>query len=63
VGPKAYPIFGALFKKKYKIRYETEYLFRMRKEITPNYKFKNAGKYPKHHKIQKNNIYFYQLTA
>jgi len=29
----------------------------MRKQITPNYKFKNAGKYPKHHKIQKNNIF------
>jgi hypothetical protein len=47
----------------YKIRYETEYLFRVRKEITPNYKFKYAGKYPKHHKIKKNSIHFYQLTA
>jgi hypothetical protein len=47
----------------HKIRYETEYLFRRRKEITSNYKFKNAGKCPKHNKIQKNSIYFYQLTA
>jgi len=35
------------------MRYETEYLFRMRKEITPNYKFKNAGKYPKQTKFRK----------
>jgi hypothetical protein len=33
VGPQAYTIFGALIKKKheYKIRHESEYLFRMRK--------------------------------
>jgi hypothetical protein len=39
----------------YKIRYKGEYLFRMRKEITTNYKFKKADKYHKHHKIQKHN--------
>jgi len=38
----------------YKIRYKEEYLFRMRKEVTTNYKFKKVDKYHKHHKIQKN---------
>jgi hypothetical protein len=43
MGPEPYKIFGAHFKIKntnyeYKIMYEREYLFRMRKEITTNYK-------------------------
>jgi hypothetical protein len=49
MGPESYTIFGAFFKKRigvqnyeYKIRYESEYLFGMRKEITTNYKFKKA---------------------
>jgi len=39
LGPEAYTIFGAPFKKEkdYKIRYESKYFFRMRKEITNNY--------------------------
>ena len=54
VGPEAYTIFWALFKKKeYKIRYECEYLFRMRKEITTNYKLKKPDKCHKHHKLRK----------
>jgi hypothetical protein len=56
VGHEAYKILGPTSrKKKYKIRYKGKYLFRMRKEITTNYKFKKADKYHKHHKIQKNN--------
>ena len=48
-GPETYRILGALFKKKktklrIKIRHETEYLFRIGKEITRKYKFKNADK-------------------
>jgi len=44
VGPEAYKLSGPTLKKKktnyeYKIGYEREYLFRMRKEITTNYKF------------------------
>ena len=34
-------------------------LFRMRKEITTNYKFQNTEKYYKHYKIQRNNIIFF----
>jgi hypothetical protein len=37
--------------------YDSEYLFWMKKEITTNYKFKQADKY-KHHKILKNNNIF-----
>jgi hypothetical protein len=45
VGPEAYTILGALFKKRmqnygYKIKVESEYLCRIKKEITTNYKFK-----------------------
>jgi hypothetical protein len=41
VRSKAYTILGAIFmKKKHKIRYKSEHVFRMRKEITTNYKFK-----------------------
>ena len=32
--------------------YENEYLFKIRKETTTNYKCKKAEKYHKHHKIQ-----------
>jgi hypothetical protein len=46
VGPEANTILGALLRKRiclknyeYKIRYESGYLFRMRKEITTNKKF------------------------
>jgi len=44
VGPEVYTTDGALFKKiiqnyEYEIKYESEYLFRMRKEITTNYEF------------------------
>jgi hypothetical protein len=58
MGHEAYTVFGAHFKKRkqnyeYKIRYEGEYLFRMRKEITTNFKFIKADKYHKHHKIKK----------
>jgi len=63
VEPEVYTIFEALLKKRmqnyeYKIRYKSEYSFRMRKEITTNYKFKTAFKYHKHHEIQKNNNIF-----
>jgi hypothetical protein len=59
VGHEAYTIFGAHCKEikqnyKYKIKYGSEYLFRMREEITTNFKFRKADKYHKHHKIQKN---------
>ena len=36
----------------YKIRYETEYLFQIRKDTTTNYKSEKAEEYHKHHKIQ-----------
>jgi len=36
---EAYTILRSLLGKEYKIRYECECLFRMRKEITTNYKF------------------------
>jgi hypothetical protein len=57
VGHEVYTIFGAHCKKlkqnyECKIKYGSEYLFRMRIEITTNFKFKKADKY---HKIQKNN--------
>ena len=60
---QVYTVFEALLKKRmqnyeYKIRYKSEYSFRMRKEITTNYKFKRAFKYHKHHNIQiYNNIF------
>ena len=38
-------------KREYKIRYESIYLFRMRKEITRNYKFKKTDKYLKHREV------------
>jgi len=41
-----------------KIKYENEYFCRMIKEITTNYNYKEARKYKKHHKIQKNSIIF-----
>jgi len=57
MGPKAYPIFGALFKKiqnyEYKFR-ESEYLFRMRNHN--KLQIKNTDVHHTHHKIQKNNI-------
>jgi len=43
VEPEAYTVFEAPVKKKeYKIRYESEYLFRMRKEIATNYKSRKS---------------------
>jgi tRNA splicing ligase len=42
----------------YKIKYESEYLCGMRKEITTNYRVDKADKYHKHHKIQRNNMIF-----
>ena len=42
----------------YKIKYESEYLFGMRKEITTNFRVDKADKYHINHKIQKNNIIF-----
>jgi len=57
LGSKANAISGAFFMKiqnyVYKMRCESGYLFRKRKEIT-NYKFKKiCGKYHKRPKIQK----------
>jgi hypothetical protein len=65
---KVYTIFETLLKKRmqnyeYKIRYKSEYSFRMRKEITTNYKFKRAFKYHKHHKIQKNDNIFLLINC
>jgi hypothetical protein len=65
---QVYTIFEALLKKRmqnyeYKIRYKSEYSFRMRKEITTNYKFKRAFKYHKHHNIQKNNNIFLLINC
>jgi hypothetical protein len=67
VGLEAYTILRPLLRKriqndKYNIRYESECLFRMRKEITTNNKFLKVDKDHKHQKIQKNNIIFL-LTA
>ena len=41
----------------YTTRYGSEYLFRIRKEIT-NFKFRKADKYYRYHKLQKNNQIF-----
>jgi hypothetical protein len=65
---EVYTIFETLLKKRmqnydYKIRYKSEYSFRMRKEITTNYKFKRAFKYHKHHKIQKNDNIFLLINC
>jgi ATP-dependent RNA circularization protein (DNA/RNA ligase family) len=67
VGHEAYTILGAHCKKikqnyEYKIKYGREYLFRMRKEITTNFKFKNSEKNHKHHNIQKNNTIVLLIT-
>jgi hypothetical protein len=56
MGPATCTILGPYLRKrilyyKQKIRYETECLFRMRKEIKTNYKSQKADKYHKHHKI------------
>jgi hypothetical protein len=47
MGPKAYTIFGPSLRKriqnyKFKSRYKSEYLFRQKKKITRNYKFKKS---------------------
>jgi len=56
VGPEAYTIFGALFKKKeYKITCVSEHPYRVREEISKNYKFK---KVPNTTNIQKNAIFY-----
>jgi hypothetical protein len=52
VGPEAF--LGTSLRKRiqnceYKIRYEIEYLFRTRKQITTNLKFKKVVKCHKHH--------------
>jgi len=44
LGPSLRKIIG-LQEYEYKIRYEKKYFCRMRKEITTNYKLKEAGKY------------------
>jgi len=62
---EVYKTFGAFFKKKglqeceYKIRYENEYFCRMRKEITTNYNYKEAGKYINITKSRKIAQYFF----
>jgi hypothetical protein len=61
VDPKAYTIFEAPIKKKYEIRYESECLFRMRKEIATNYKSKKKA--DKYHKIQQNSKVFLQTNC
>jgi hypothetical protein len=67
VGPEAYTILGFSLRERikiyeYKIRFESEYLFIRRKEITRNYKSnKKADTHHKHYKIQKNNTFL--LTA
>lgn len=56
-GTELYTIRRAFFKEnndQYQIRYESEYLFRIRKEIQTDYKFKNYDKY----KSSKKNIIF-----
>ena len=58
VGSEANKILGAPLRKriqnyKHKIRYEREYLFRMKKEVTTNYKFEKADKYHTVQKVQK----------
>jgi len=68
MGPKAYTIFGPSLRKRiqnytFKSRYKSEYLFRRKKEITRNNKFKKADNYHKHHKIQKNNIVFLLINC
>jgi len=46
MGPEALTVFGARFNKmNTKIRYEYEYIFKMRKEITTNDISKKADKY------------------
>jgi hypothetical protein len=46
MGPEVLTVFGARFNKmNTKIRYEYEYIFKMRKEITTNYISKKADKY------------------
>jgi hypothetical protein len=42
----------------YKIRHESEYLFRMRKEITTNYKFKKNCYIPQTSQNPENNMIF-----
>jgi len=46
----------------YKIRYESEYLSKMRNEITTNYKFKMLT-YHERHRILKNNTIFLLINC
>jgi tRNA splicing ligase len=67
-GLKLIKVWGAPLRKRiqnyeHKIRYESEYLFRMRKEVTTNYKFEKADKYHKGHKIQKNYVIFLSFNC
>jgi hypothetical protein len=63
-GPKLLQVLGLFLIKRiqnyeYKLKYEIEYLFRMKiKVITTNYKFKKADKYRRHHKILKSSNIF-----
>jgi len=66
VGTEAYLVFGAVLKKriqnyKYKIRYDIEYLFRMGKVITTNYKFIELTSSINITKSRKITWYFYYL--
>jgi len=54
---KLIKFWGPLKEKEYKIRFESAYLFRMRKMAT-NYKLKGADKYHKLHKLQKYELIF-----
>jgi hypothetical protein len=63
VGPEANIILGSSLRRRiqnyeHKIRYESEYLFRMRKEVTTNYKYEEADKYHKGNNAQKNYVIF-----
>lgn len=49
---------GSLCNFKHKIRFESEYLLRMRKETTANCDVLNVDKYYKYHKIQKKILMF-----
>jgi hypothetical protein len=68
VGPEANKILGAPLRKiiqnyKHKIRYESEYLFRMMKVVTTNYKFEKADKYHKGQKVQKKYVIFLSFNC
>jgi hypothetical protein len=64
VWPEVYTIFGALFNNRiqsyeYTVRGEGECLFRIRREITTNYKSEKADMYHKITTSRKAMFYFY----